>query len=468
MGDQQVVDPNNHSTTNQGEIHENDSNHALLEISCDDEEDELSASQFTNADNVKKDGSMPEESEFIDEIHKNICEKWEITSEEFNAEFLENKSSSANDCANSEVHKEKVIALTHWITICMTYFMCAVNLTNNSVEAFLQLLKGVLIACARICPVLAPLINMCPSTFYQLLSATNNVKDRFLKHVVCPKCHSVFDYSECILIESGKNVSKTCDYVEFPLHRHASKRQKCGTILLKDVILKNEKRTLCPRKMYCMKPIKQWLIEFLDRPTFYDDCEKWRNRNDEVGYYRDMYDGRVWKGFMKYKGQPFLEEPGRYGIIMNVDWYQCFKHSSYSVGVIYACIINLPREIRYRKENVMVLGIIPGPSEPNAQQLQFYLEPIVDELIELWDGFSYKPPSRTEELTFRVALLCTASDIPATRKLGGFLGHSARRGCSKCKKEFKIRKFRHIKVFFKLVVSFEYMLTLFSAVILCA
>ena len=28
------------------------------------------------------------------------------------------------------------------------------------------------------------------------------------------------------------------------------------------------------------------------------------------------------------------------------------------------------------------------------------------------------------------------SDVPAARKLCGFLGHGAKRGCSKCKKEF--------------------------------
>ena len=46
---------------------------------------------------------------------------------------------------------------------------------------------------------------------------------------------------------------------------------------------------------------------------------------------------------------------------MNVDWFQTFKHIAYSVGVIYAVIINLPRAMRYKEENVMIIGIIPGP-----------------------------------------------------------------------------------------------------------
>jgi len=37
---------------------------------------------------------------------------------------------------------------------------------------------------------------------------------------------------------------------------------------------------------------------------------------------------------------------------------------------------------------------------------------------------------------FFAALLLVACDVPAARKLCGFLGHGAKRGCSKCKKEF--------------------------------
>lgn len=33
-------------------------------------------------------------------------------------------------------------------------------------------------------------------------------------------------------------------------------------------------------------------------------------------------------------------------------------------------------------------------------------------------------------------MICIACDIPASRKVGGFLAHSARLGCNKCKREF--------------------------------
>ena len=56
----------------------------------------------------------------------------------------------------------------------------------------------------------------------------------------------------------------------------------------------------------------------------------------------------------------------------------------------------------------------------------------------MWKGVkvnTYKSPSTVAEI--QAAVLCFASDnIPAARKLCGFLGHSAKRGCSHCNKEF--------------------------------
>ena len=70
------------------------------------------------------------------------------------------------------------------------------------------------------------------------------------------------------------------------------------------------------------------------------------------------------------------------GVLINIDFFQPFKHVSYSVGVIYAVIINLPRHMRYKPNNVIIIGVIPGPHEPK-KHLNSYLGPVVIELQEL-------------------------------------------------------------------------------------
>ena len=44
--------------------------------------------------------------------------------------------------------------------------------------------------------------------------------------------------------------------------------------------------------------------------------------------------------------------------------------------------------------------------------------------------------SLSGKASVRCALFCVACDVPASRKVCGFLGHAAVLGCSKCSKKF--------------------------------
>ena len=122
-------------------------------------------------------------------------------------------------------------------------------------------------------------------------------------------------------------------------------------------------------------------------------------------------------------------------LIINVDWFRPYKHLTYSVGVLYFAIMNFPREYRFKRENILPIGIIPGPQEPK-HDINSLLEPLVQELLLFRDGLPMSVNLRTQEVVIRCLLLCVACDLPAVRKLCGFLSYSARIGCSKCYKEF--------------------------------
>ena len=74
---------------------------------------------------------------------------------------------------------------------------------------------------------------------------------------------------------------------------------------------------------------------------------------------------------------------------------------------------------------MLVVGIIPGPSEPKLT-INSFLKPIVDELMEFWIGKMVNEQGNM--CASKVALICLSSDIPATRKCGGFLAHNANKG----------------------------------------
>ncbi len=107
-----------------------------------------------------------------------------------------------------------------------------------------------------------------------------------------------------------------------------------------------------------------------------EKCEKWRQRQIPDSVMADAYDGQIWADFQYVNGQPFLAEPNNFALMMNVDWYQPFKNSPYSVGVIYLTILNLPREERFKQENIILVGVIPGPKEPK-NNINTYLDPLV-------------------------------------------------------------------------------------------
>ena len=79
--------------------------------------------------------------------------------------------------------------------------------------------------------------------------------------------------------------------------------------------------------------------------------------------------------------------------------------------------MNLPRHICYRREHTIVAGIIPGPHELDSNNLQKYLEPLVDELIQLYAGQLIRTALFQSGRIFRAALVMIVCDAPAARKV---------------------------------------------------
>ena len=87
--------------------------------------------------------------------------------------------------------------------------------------------------------------------------------------------------------------------------------------------------------------------------------------------------------------------------------------------------------------NILLLGILPGPKEPK-KTINSYLTPLVLELKEAWDkGFDVLSVEGIP-VNVKLALSCVTCDIPASRKVCGFLSHNAALACNKCFKKFEV------------------------------
>jgi hypothetical protein len=54
-----------------------------------------------------------------------------------------------------------------------------------------------------------------------------------------------------------------------------------------------------------------------------------------------------------------------------------------------ACL-NLPLEHRYKPENMYLAGVIPGPKQPSLDNLNHYVRPLINDMVDAWDpGHSF-------------------------------------------------------------------------------
>ena len=275
---------------------------------------------------------------------------------------------------------------------------------------------------------LKQIMDQFPSSLSVMKTRLNVVQGQHVQYVMCPKCDTLGGEAKALILSNQQK----CLHIPFPNHPHHSRRVACQSLLLKTIKFSKMSKTL-PQKTYIYNSILNTLKDLLRRRNFFSKLHGWMSRSCAEKYV-DIYDGAIWKEFMVVNGRPFLDIPNNLGLILNVDWFRPYEHTQYSIGVIYLAILNLPRAERYKLENVIIVGCIPGPKEPTT--MNSYLKPLVDDLLVLWEGIPIAHTSCDFPVVIRGALLAVSCDIPATRKVCGFCGHSATMGCSKCLKKF--------------------------------
>ena len=132
----------------------------------------------------------------------------------------------------------------------------------------------------------------------------------------------------------------------------------------------------------------------------------------------------MWRNFKSGEGEDNFFRPDKadtnLGLMINLDWFQPYEGTIHSTGVIYAVICNLPRNIRFKPENLLILGILPGPNEVSLHRINHYLSPLITELETLWSGVVLE---RTYENSnakdICAAVIITSCDIPTAQKLCG-------------------------------------------------
>ena len=313
--------------------------------------------------------------------------------------------------------KHKLIAC---ICLFLAMWQFTFNITDTALESVIKFMYSLFVTIGTQSPQLETMFAGFPPSLYMFLKFLNLKKTErpFRKYVVCVKCFKLYDYKDCHVTIRGEKLSKSCNNILFPNHPQHFRRVPCGQKLLMEVKSPKGETFLSPIKTYCYMPLHDSLEKLLKRQDIKEGCSHWKERSVDDRLMTDIYDGKVWRENIQV-----LSQDETYSIAINLDWFCPYVHvRSYSVGAIYGVLLNLPRNERYLRKNIMLIGIIPNmKKEPPTNT---FIEPLVEELLCSWNGDMHINTfsSPTFKVPVRVMLLLVGCDIPACRKLCGFLG----------------------------------------------
>lgn len=198
-----------------------------------------------------------------------------------------------------------------------------------------------------------------------------------------------------------------------------------------------------PKKTFQVQSLDSFVANMLMRKGMQSILFEGMKRFERAGTtseLSDITDSPYIRNLPAADGTPFMSTTTgdlRLAWILSIDWFCPFsksvgKHAS--VGSVVLSCANLPPDLRNKPENQLVIGVIPGPFEPTAEEMNNYLAPIVDMLLKSWTHGTYygRTPESAGGLLSRSILAILVADLLAAKKCAGFAPHNANSFCSIC------------------------------------
>ena len=253
-------------------------------------------------------------------------------------------------------------------------------------------------------------------------------------YAACPACHAT--YAPVATKDRIPSYLEQCTF-----RRYGS---QCGEPLVRPKVIEGV-TTWIPIRPYIVFDFKDWLSGLLSRPGYEELMDgAWdRMQGDKAGEMRDVFHGSTLQNFKGPDGQTHFslaggEGAGRYVFALSFDSFNPLGNKTagkkVSVGMISLVCLNLPIDIRYRPENMFLLGIIPHPEPPvRVGGINGYIKPIVDAFLEFWEGVYFtKTYLHGQGRLIFCAIVAVICDLPAARKIGGASASSHEHYCTVC------------------------------------
>ena len=276
-------------------------------------------------------------------------------------------------------------------------------------------------------------LKQLPSSLYTSLSKFN-VDGEATLYAVCPSCN----YTHA---PSYNPISTTTSYPPRCIHRLAGEdgSRICGTALLD-----GQSRPIRP---YLVSSFREYLVRLLANGTTEQLCDQACDEALASLQKGDANMSNIFQGeFMRtfegpLPGKLFIDrgDKVRLAFAIHVDFFNPnglrIRGNSDSIGIISLANLNLPPSLRYRPQNLFLVGVIPGPKKPGENQISHFIRPIIEEFQIGWErGFhiSRTASSPVHGRVVEVAIALSVNDLVAARDVSGSAGHTSHYICTRC------------------------------------
>ncbi|KAJ3494993.1 hypothetical protein NLJ89_g10699 [Agrocybe chaxingu] len=159
----------------------------------------------------------------------------------------------------------------------------------------------------------------------------------------------------------------------------------------------------------------------------------------EPGNMTDVFDGSAYQDLLTETvkidgedlGHTYFSDGRDIALGLSTDGFAPFKRRKNTAWPLILFNFNLPPEFRFHMNEILALGVIPGPKKPI--DIDSFLWPAILEFIKLVRGVAAFDILKSEMFALRAFLILVFGDIPAVALLMHMKGHNGFSPCRMCK-----------------------------------
>lgn len=193
-----------------------------------------------------------------------------------------------------------------------------------------------------------------------------------------------------------------------------------------------------PRKRFTYIPLTPRLVAFAANRPIATRMQYRSNYAGKPGVTADVFDSdhyqtlRTRQVTVNGKSLPhkYFEDHRDVALGLSTDGFGPFKHRKHTAWPLIVFDYNLGPEERFLLENILALGVVPGPKKP--KDMDSFLWPFVQEMLRLAHGVRAFDILTSRLFSLRAFLILVFGDIPAVSLLMRMKGHNAISPCRMC------------------------------------